>query len=74
MGENTTIQIKKDTKLKLDSLKISKRETYNDVIENLVEDTLELNEATMKEIQEALKEYENGQSYSLAEVKDQLGL
>ncbi|MHA1745130.1 MAG: DUF7557 family protein [Promethearchaeota archaeon] len=74
MGENTTIQIKKDTKFKLDSLKLSKRETYNDVIENLVEDSLELNEATLKDIREALEEYENGQSLSLAEVKHQLGL
>jgi len=73
MGENTSIQIKKDTKLKLDSLKLSKRDTYNDVIENLLEDSLELNEETMKDIQEAIEEYKQGQSHSLEDVKQQLG-
>ena len=73
MGENTSIQIKKATKLKLDSLKLSKRDTYNDIIENLLEDSLELNEETMKDIQEALEEYNQGKSHSLEEVKHQLG-
>ncbi|MHA1583947.1 MAG: DUF7557 family protein [Promethearchaeota archaeon] len=63
MGENTTIQIKKDTKLKLDSLKMSKRDTYNDVIENILEDSLELNDATMRDIQVAIDEYKKRQSY-----------
>ena len=74
MGENTTIQIKKGTKLKLDSLKLSKRETYNDVIENLVEDSLELNDFTLNEIRVALEEHQEGKSLSFSEVKNQLGL
>lgn len=73
MGENTSIQIKKDTKLILDSLKLSKRDTYNDIIENLIEDSLELNEETMKDIQEAIEDYKQGQSYSLEDVKQKLG-
>ncbi len=73
MGENTSIQIKKDTKLKLDSLKLSKRDTYNDIIENLIEDSLELNDDTMKDIQDAIKEYKQGKSHSFEEVKNQLG-
>ncbi|MHA1673041.1 MAG: DUF7557 family protein [Promethearchaeota archaeon] len=74
MGENTTIQIKKNTKFKLDSLKLSKRDTYNDIIENLIEDSLELSEETMKDIREAIEEHKKGQSISLDEVKQQLGL
>ena len=35
---------------------------------------LELNNITMEDIKEALTEYENGQYFSLAEVKRQLGL
>ena len=73
MGENTSIQIKKDTKLKLDSLKISKRDTYNDIIENLLEDSYELNKETMEDIQKAIEEYKQGKSHSLEEVKNQLG-
>ncbi len=73
MAENTSIQIKKETKYKLDSLKMSKRDTYNDIIENLLEDSLELSEETLKEIQEAIEEYKQGQTSSLEEVKRQLG-
>lgn len=73
MGDNTSIQIKKDTKLKLDSLKISKRDTYNDIIENLLEDSYELNKETMEDIQKAIGEYKKGKSHSLEEVKNQLG-
>jgi len=73
MVENTSIQIKKDTKLKLDSLKMSKRDTYNDIIENLLEDSYELNEETMKDIQEAIEEYKKGKSHSLEDVKQKMG-
>jgi len=74
MEENTSIQIKKKTKKILDSLKISKRETYNDVIDNLIEDSLNLNEETLEDIQKAMEEYEQGQFISLKEAKQQLGL
>jgi len=73
MAENTSIQIEKETKYKLDSLKMSKRDTYNDIIENLLEDSLELSEETLKEIQETIEEYKQGQTSSLEEVKRQLG-
>ena len=74
MEENTSIQIKKKTKKILDSLKISKRETYNDVIDNFIEDSLNLNEETLEDIQKAMEEYEQGQFISLKEAKQQLGL
>ena len=74
MEENTSIQIKKKTKKILDSLKISKRETYNDIIDNLIEDSLNLNEETLEDIQKAMEEYEQGQFISLKEAKKQLGL
>ena len=74
MGENTTIQIKKNTKSKLDTLKMSKRDTYNDIIENLIEDSLELSEETMNDIREAIEEHKKGQSIPFDEVKQKLGL
>lgn len=66
----TTIQISDNVKLILDRMKMIKRETYNDVIERMIEDDLELNEKTKKEIEEARK----GKSISHAEVKKRLGL
>ena len=50
MRENTTIQIRKSTKKILDSLKISKRQSYIDLIENLIEDSQELSEETLENI------------------------
>ena len=66
----TTIQISDNVKSILDRMKMIERETYNDVIERMIEDDLELNEKTKKEIEEARK----GKSISHAEVKKRFGL
>ncbi|MBS3071543.1 hypothetical protein J4408_00980 [Candidatus Pacearchaeota archaeon] len=51
----TTIQISDKIKNILDRMKIVERETYNEVIERMLEDDLELNEKTKKELEEARK-------------------
>jgi len=56
----TTIQIKDDIKSTLTQMKLFERETYNDVLERLIEDVQELNEETKKEIESAIKEIKNG--------------
>ncbi len=48
----TTIQISDSVKKSLDSIKLFQRETYNEVIENMLEDNLDLNKKTLKEIEE----------------------
>jgi len=65
-----TIQISDIVKQKLDKMKIFERETYNGVIENMIEDNLELNDKTKKEIEEARK----GRTFSHEEVGKMLGL
>lgn len=67
---STTIQISDNIKHVLDRMKIFNRETYNEVIERMIEDDFELNEKTKKEIEEARK----GKSISHEEVKRRLGL
>ena len=62
---STTIQISDNVKTVLDRMKMIERETYNDVIERMIEEDLELNERTKREIEEARK----GKSISHAEVK-----
>ena len=52
-GMSTTIQIDEDTRDRLAAMKLSARESYNDVIERLLEDLEELDEKTIKEIQKA---------------------
>lgn len=66
----TTIQISDNVKQRLDKMKIFERETYNGVIENMIEDNLELNDKTKKEIEEARK----GRTFSHEEVGKMLGL
>ena len=66
----TTIQISDHVKEILDRMKMIERETYNDVIERMIEDDLELNEKTKREIERARK----GKSISHADVKKRLGL
>lgn len=67
---STTIQISNSVKQNLNKMKIFERETYNELIENMIEDNLELNEKTKREIEEARK----GKSISHEEVKKILGL
>ena len=67
----TTIQISDPVKKSLEKMKIFKRETYNDVIENLIEDNLELNGKTKKELEERRK---NPEFISHEEVGKILGL
>jgi predicted transcriptional regulator len=73
MSEMTTIQVSKKTKELLDRLKISTRETYNDVIEQLIEDGKELSDQAIKDIEEALEDYKEGRVISHDEVKRQMG-
>ena len=70
----TTIKVSSDVKKMLDKLKIHERETYNDIIGVMLEDHLELNEKTKREIEEARKRIVNGEFYNQEEVERMFGL
>ena len=70
----TSIQISSELKKLLEKMKLYERETYEDVIERLVEDELELSEETKKEIAVALKEVKAGKYVSHEEAKKKLGI
>ncbi len=74
MYMESTIRVSRDVKQRLDELKFYERETYNDIIETLLEDYLELNEKTKKEIAEARKRIASGEFYTQDEVEKKLGL
>ena len=74
MERKTTIQVDLSTKKRLEKLKIYKRETLNDVIDNLIEDSTELSETTKKEIEESMKAIDNGEFITLDRVKKELGI
>ena len=70
----TTIQISKELQDKLTKRKLSDRETYEEIIWDILEDTMELGEQTKKEIEEARNEIKKGKFKTLEQVKKELGL
>jgi len=70
----TSIQISGNLQKELVKRKLSDKETYEEVIWDLVEDSRELSEETKKEIALARAEIKEGRFHSLAEVKKELGL
>ena len=70
---STTIQLSSKLKKTLEAMKLHPRETYNDVLERILEDLSELNEETKKEIDRALKEIESGKYKTHEQVKAELG-
>jgi predicted transcriptional regulator len=69
----STIQVKEETKKRLQSMKLHPRETYEDVIERLIEDLSELDEETKVEIEEARNEIASGKFVTHEQLKKDLG-
>lgn len=65
----TTIQISTDLKEVLSKRKLYDKETYEDILWDLLEDTLELSEQTKRHIKEAEEDYKAGRVYTLEQVK-----
>ena len=70
---STTIQIEEEVKEKLARMKLTSRETYNDVIERILEDLEELDERTKKDIMKALKEIEKGKFKTHEQLGKEMG-
>ena len=70
----TTIQISEELQSKLSKRKMFDRETYEEIIWDLLEDTMELNEETKKDIAEAREDIKKGRVYTLDQVRKEAGL
>ena len=70
----TTIQIGDELKAELVKRKLSDRDTYEDVIWDLVEDTMELSEETKRNIEDSVKEIKAGKYKTLEQIKKELKL
>ena len=70
----TTIQISEELQKELAKRKFYSKETYEDVIWNLIEDTEEVSLEELKELDEIVAEVKKGKFYTLAQVKKELGL
>ena len=70
----TTIQISEKLKKELIRKKLSSRETYENIIWDLLEDTIELNEMTKKELEESRNEIKAGKVSTLGQIKKELNI
>ena len=70
----TTIQISEDLHSELSKRKFFERETFEEVIWDMLEDTRELSEQTKKDIAKAREEVKKGKYKKLSQVKSELGL
>ena len=74
----TTIQVTESTRQKLESFKQTKRETYEEIIKDLIEmaeeDKMELSDKTKRRIRIAREEIRKGKGISHNTVKRELGL
>ncbi len=68
----TSIQISAELQKALAKRKLSDRETYEKVIWSLLEDTMEINKQTKKEIEEARADINAGNFYTFDEIKKSL--
>lgn len=69
----TTIQISEKLHKELQKRKLYDRETFEEIIWDLMEDTMELNEKTKKEIELARNEVSKGKYKTIAQAKSELG-
>ncbi|MBI4158943.1 hypothetical protein HY500_01645 [Candidatus Woesearchaeota archaeon] len=70
----TTIQVSKDLREELSKRKLFDRESYEEVIWDLLEDSMELSEETKKDLEEARKEIKEGKFITHEEIKKKFGL
>jgi len=70
----TTIQISETLQKELTKKKLYNKESYEEVIWDLMEDTQEINEETRLEIERARADIKAGKFYTHTQVKKRLGL
>ncbi len=69
----TTIKVSRSVKELLDSMKISRSESYEDVILDLIEDHLELNPEFRRSLENAERKIERGETVDMAKLLREMG-
>ncbi len=69
----TTIKISEEMHDKLQAFKMYPRESYNEVLERILEDLSELNEETRGKIERARKQIEDGQYTTHEDLGKEMG-
>jgi hypothetical protein len=71
---STTIQISTDLLNQLKNRKLFEKESYEELIWDLLEDTMELSEQTKRHIKQSEKDIREGRTVPLEEIKRKLRL
>jgi len=74
MATSTTIQISSELREELQRLKVHEKESYEDIIWDLIEDRMELSEEILQELEEASEDIRTGRVIPFALVKEELDL
>ena len=69
---DTTIQISRDLLTKLKLMKMHEKESYEDLIWDLIEDRLEFSDETIKDIEQSKKEIKERKTISLEKLKSKM--
>lgn len=70
----TTIQVSNRLVEELKSKKMYDKESYEEVIWDLIEDTMELSEETKRNIEQSKKDIKEGRVYTHEQIKKELGI
>ncbi|MEK6876549.1 MAG: hypothetical protein AABX63_04000 [Nanoarchaeota archaeon] len=70
----TTIQVSNKLVEELKNRKMYDKESYEEVIWDLIEDTMELSEETKRHIEQARKDIKEGRIYTHEQIKKELGI
>ena len=73
MANATSIQVSAELKNTLEKRKMVAAESYEEVIWDLLEDTMELNEETKRDIAKAEEDIKAGRYITMEELKKKLG-
>ncbi len=69
----TTIQVSADLASELKKRKMYEKETYEEIIWDLIEDSKELSEETLKDIKISEQQFKEGKVHSLESIEKELG-
>jgi len=70
----STIQVSGELMEKLKDRKMYNKESYEDIIWDLLEDTMELSDETKRHIKQAEKDIKENRTYTHEQVKKELGI
>ncbi len=70
----TSIQVSEELLERLKSIKLFDKETYEDIIWDLLEDSMELSAETKKRIVQSEKEIQQGKTISLEKLKKKMSV